>query len=374
MRIRNLSLLTAVVATAIPVAAQADWISIRRNAVVPVRFEQDLRIRDARRGQTFNVRVEANRDLPPGTRLEGRIRDIRRENRDRRDYVDLEFTHVVLPRGERREIDAVPIPLDDRAVRRDRDGRWEARRPDGNIAYVLGGALGGLVLGSTIDKRVEGTILGALAGIAIGESNRGQADLVIRRGTRVGARFTRDFRFETDRYGYNWGDDRWDDGRWDDDRWDDDRWDRDRDGWPRDRGNPDRPGGWSPVPPRGDWGFDRDDRDNRYGDGYTISVGSRIVRFSEREQPFRSGGTTMVPLEAMARQIGFRVQRRGTEWELDGDRESIRFATGSRNYRSEFGSGTFPRAAESVNGTVYVPIEAFQRVSREPVRLGANRF
>ncbi|RNJ63269.1 MAG: glycine zipper 2TM domain-containing protein [Porphyrobacter sp. IPPAS B-1204] len=67
---------------------------------------------------------------------------------------------------------------DDRRYWQDRDGRWRCRRSDGTTGLVVG-AVGGALLGRTIDTRGDrslGTVLGGVAGGLLGrEIDRGGA-------------------------------------------------------------------------------------------------------------------------------------------------------------------------------------------------------
>jgi hypothetical protein len=54
-------------------AASADGILVRRDTVVPIKFESDLTIKGTRTGQRFYATVDERGDLPFGARLEGAV-------------------------------------------------------------------------------------------------------------------------------------------------------------------------------------------------------------------------------------------------------------------------------------------------------------
>ncbi|HZH99208.1 MAG TPA: hypothetical protein VEX38_09575, partial [Fimbriimonadaceae bacterium] len=78
-------------------SALASSVYVRRNTVVPVVSEGDLSIKNNRRGDRFFVRIEEDRDLPRGARIEGRVLDVQPKRNDRPAYMDLEFTTLHLP-------------------------------------------------------------------------------------------------------------------------------------------------------------------------------------------------------------------------------------------------------------------------------------
>lgn len=97
-------------------------------------------------------------------------RDYRRDRRDRRDW-----------RGDRR--DRREYQRERRLSHRDRvwrgdDGRYYCRRDNGTTGLVVG-AIGGALLGRTVDRygdRSVGTLLGAIGGGLLGrEIDRGEA-------------------------------------------------------------------------------------------------------------------------------------------------------------------------------------------------------
>ena len=336
---RSFPLRIVAVTILVPVAAAAlagDTLRVFANTVVPIVMEDELNVRINRPGDRFRARVEDSRELPYGTRLEGVVLESRRAERDRPAFMDVEFKRLILPDGRRVDIRAVPISLDSRAIRRDRDGRLTADRSKiKSEHYVVGGLVGGLLLGSAFKKPFEGAFLGTLAGILLAEGERGKnkGDVVAKNGQRMGALFERDVTVEFDgrdnRYGY----------RRDDDRYD--RYDRDGDA-------------------------DRDERD-RYDDRWErvpaeqtldLTHRGRTIRFDRDRAPFEIEGTWMVPLEDAASRMDLEVEnstRTNSVLVMSGS-HMLRFERDSDRYRLDGRQGTLPRPMVERNGVWYVPL------------------
>ncbi|MEZ0326405.1 MAG: stalk domain-containing protein [Fimbriimonas sp.] len=354
---------------AIPALSTASPISLRRDSVVPVIFEDGLTMRNTREGDRFFARVDDTRYLPTGTRMEGRVVSIR-QGRDRdQGAMDLEFTELIMPDGHRERINALPVPLTDRYVSRDREGRFtvknDVKRKEGT---VLGGMIGGFILGSIFQKQLEGTALGALAGVLIATNDRGNdGNTVISKNQRMGALINRDVNFE-------WRSN----GRRDDDtnRRDDDRWDN-RDDRRQDDRRDDR---WGQNDRRDDRRDDRwdDRRDDRRDDrDVQITYGVRSVTFTGRDRPYREQGTIMIPLEAASRQMNMRVSKDDNRTDriifIDGSEGYLQVELGSREARLNGRQVTMPQAAAERDRTVYVPLEMLAQISRETVYLNGTR-
>ncbi|MGV3618807.1 MAG: copper amine oxidase N-terminal domain-containing protein [Fimbriimonas sp.] len=349
--LRSFGLLgAATVLLGVPAFSSAATLVLRRDTVLPVVFGDSLTVRENRTGDRFTVRVEDSSQAPRGTRLEGRIVAMRESRGGRPASMDLEFTDIVMPDGTRRALRAVPIPLNDANVSRDRDGRLVVRRdPRKTEKFAIGGALGGLVLGALGKKPVEGAIIGAIAGAVVGEASRKEDETtVVRRGQKMGALIDRDVRIEfRDR-----DSDRWDDE--DRDRDDDDRYDdRDRD---RDRDRDD----------------DRyDDRDERI----VIEHADRELRFSDEEAPYREGNTIMVPLKRVADQLGLEVEDgRYKAIYVSGDKGSLRLEMDSSQARLNGKTTTLAHAVVDRDGVVYVPLDALAGLAKERITANGNRI
>src|SRR5687767_4749915 len=202
MRVKGIGIGVALMALS-PSVFAADTVRIRRGLVVPVRFEQELSLRQNRPGDRFSAIVErGDRDLPAGTVLQGEIVDMERQRGDRAGFMVLEFNDMLLPDGNRVQIQALPIRMDDKSIRRGSDGRLEAKKKlEDSGKHIIGGMIGGYILGRIMgDRKGSGIVIGALAGILVAEAHRGETaqEVVVRRDTRMGALFEREVQFEFD--------------------------------------------------------------------------------------------------------------------------------------------------------------------------------
>lgn len=324
--------LTLMIISATATFAAAERYEIRRDTVLEATSDQDLSIGRSREGDRFTVTLRDGRDVPRGTQLEGEVVRIEPKRGDQPGYMDLEFTALVTGDGQRHRISALPISLDDRKIRRDRDGRMTAdARKHRSEHYVFGGMVGGLVVGSLLKKPFEGAFVGTLAGIIFSELERDRAkkssDLVMKRGSKLGVLFANDVRFDyDDRYGRYDRDDRWDDRRYDD------RWTGD-----------DR----------------RDTRDSLEYDGRPIRTSGAFIR--ER-------GTTLVPL-SVARDLGIEVEQSGDRIYLDYGDATVRLSVGSAEFRHRGTSERLPAEVRSERGEIYVPVEALVVVLPRPLKV-----
>lgn len=288
--------------------SSAERIEIRRDTVLEATSDQDLNIARAREGDRFTVTLRASREVPAGTQLEGEVLRVESKRGDEPGYVDLQFDEMRVP-GERPiRISALPISLDDKKIRRDRDGRLTAdSRKHKSEHYVFGGLLGGLIVGSLVKKPFEGAFAGTLAGIIFSELERDRSkksgDTVLKRGSKLGVLFTEDVAFQSD--------------------------DRDR---------------------------DRDERDrDRHGqaeyDGRAIDL-----------ETSRSGGSTLVAVNDL-RQLGIDVEESGDRLYLEHGDTWMRLTVGSSDYRmARRGSGELPAEVRRIDGRIYVPAEALAAV------------
>jgi hypothetical protein len=340
--------------------AAADPIHIRSNTVVPVVMEDELSFKESREGDRFRARVRDSRDLPSGSRLEGRIINIERARGDRPAYMDVEFTTLLLPDGTDTRISAVPISLDSKYLSRERDGRLVAKK--GALRkdhYVWGGVIGGAILGSIIGRKTfEGAFVGAIAGIIVAESQAKQEHVALKKGTEMGALFEREVRVD-----FN--------GRWDtNDPRNDSRNDRYNDDRKDDR-------------------YDYDRREDRYGnerredvlrrdpyrDDYDMRIefNGRPMRFGGNEQPYRMGNSVMVPLERAASQMSLDVQISGRTILVEDDDSILKLEQDSDAYRLNGKRGIMPRNVVKRGNTIYVPLEVLAAMKREAITVDGTR-
>ena len=341
-----LALLTLV--SSIATGQSYDRITIRDNEVVPVKFQNAINAKTNRRGDRFTTIVENGQVLPSGTKLMGQIAEIRRKDGSRKAYAELEFTEIELPDGHRVSIDAYPVPLGDRYVSRNRNGRMEAKKETRRDHVVIGSTVGGLILGSLIKKPFEGAVIGALGGILIAETDalNTSGELIVDKNQKMGVAFDRevviDWR-DRDRY-------RDDDRYRNDDRYRDDERYR----------NEDR-----------DSDIDRD----RYGNGdIRIEFANRDLRFRNGRTPFRSGDTVMVPLLETADQLGFEVDRASNGvFYLEDEENTLKLEQNRSEMRLNGKRISLPRALVDRDGVTYAPIEAFAAVTRDALYVNGRR-
>lgn len=338
------AILGAATILAAPALSAAD-IDIHRDTIVPVRFNEDLTIRDNRPGDHFTADVDDNPDLPPGTRLEGRVVNMKPPRGDRPATMDLEFTDVILPGGERARIEAVPLPMDNEYVYR-RGGRFYAKSDiHQRRADVLGGFLGGLIVGKIFHRPITGAILGTVVG-AIAADNQAAHDtnVVVYRGEKLGALFNRDLYIEEDDPA---------DRPARDDHYD-------RDDYGRRGDSDDRP----PVDNRA-----RDDRD------IDVVYEDHDVRYTDREHPYWDGDEVMVPLQRTADQLKLDVDRTNAQAiYIEGDDFSLRLEQDSRNFRLNGHHGTLSKAVVEKDGVLYVPVEVFATFRHERLTVNGNKI
>jgi hypothetical protein len=338
------TLATALVLGAGIAAANAEGIFVRRDTVVPIRFESDLTIKGSRTGQRFYATVDQRGDLPFGSRLEGRILGVHEATDRQPAYLDLEFTRLIQG-DESRDLRATPMAFDDRHIDKMRDGRFVAKRSVRRRSdFALGGAAAGFIIGSIFKKQVEGLVAGLVAGIILAETDRvGDDNVVIRRGQRMGALVTKDFR---------WNDYQGESG-----------WNvRDEDpnnDWTR---PDDRQPGWQSGP-------------SRPVDDYELRAGSRRVEFGRSERPYYIGDTLMVPVEALGDAFRISIKKNWDDsYEVRGERAIMRLQRDSREFRTRERFGTLPVAAVERYGVIYVPVDVLATVSREKVTVNGNRI
>lgn len=314
-------------------SASANIVTIRRDTILEGVVDTELNSKRSREGDSFQVTLKKDRDLPAGTRVLGTVTRLESARRDQPAFAEIEFDVLVLPNGERTRIAAVPISLNGKNTR-ERDGRIVLDKPRGPKPEqaVLGGAIGGLIIGSILKKPGEGLFAGVLAGILIGEASRAEnKDVIMSKGSKVGVLLQDDIRID-DRNFY--------DRR-------DDRYERDRD---RDRDH------------------DRDERyerDRNRDGGAVVEANGKQIFFERDAQPFYKGDTLMVPLDTMAGRMALDVDRRDSRIYVESSDSTIRLELGNRDYRLNGKRGEMGAEPEERGGVVYVPVEVFAPLTRD---------
>lgn len=317
--------------------AQGAWagetIRLRKGLVVPVQFQDDLSLRDNRRGDRFSAVVRNDRDLPAGSVLHGHIEDMDRSRGDRPGFMELRFDTIQLPDGAVQEIEAVPIRMDDKTIKLGSDGRFTAKRKvEDTGKHVLGGMAGGFLIGKILGhKEKEGILLGALAGIIAGEADRNStaSETVVRRDSRMGALIRQETTIEL---------------------------------------------GARRIA-RGDPNLRPDLRPSADGRGIVIEYQNRELRFEGDQQPYREGDTWMVPLQATARQIGMSVDDANSRRIFVEDDDTVLiFEQDSRNFRLNGRRAELPETVKIRDNVIYVPIDAILAAKNGQIKISRTEL
>lgn len=291
--------LTTQFAMATPYSSSAS-IVLHRNDVVPVVFDSTLSTNQNREGDRFSASVTDADTFPLGTHFDGHITRITPKTRRHGASMDLSFDAVVLPDGARESIDGVPIPIDEKYVSRNQEGRYVAKPSVSKDTAVGVGAIGGFILGTILHKPFEGTFAGILAGIAVAETT-GNSDsvLVIDKDTKAGVLLRRDATIDL--------------------------------------------GGDAP---------------NRL----RVRIGDRDMLFSEGEAPYRIDGVEMVPIRATAEQLGLSFEQSDQFIYVEGKDHSLRFEPARSEYRFDGERQNLARPTEVHDGIVYAPVDVFREM------------
>lgn len=310
--IRNSLLgLTPIVAIGTVGVAWASPVEIRKNDVVPVRFDSQLSTGENRSGDPFTATPENDTLFPVGTRFEGHIARIATKSNRHPASMDLVFDDVRLPDGSRHDIRGVPVPLTAKYVDRDADGHYIAKASVRKDTAVGVGAIAGLLVGALLHKPFEGTFVGTLAGILVASTAGDDRTLVISRGAEAGVMFQRDERIDL--------------------------------------------GGSASEPTQRDPGAS--------ASALSALVGGKQIQYSADMAPFRSGSTLMVPIQFTAKQLGLSYDESESSIFTENDSHSIRFEENSRSYRVDGRSDTLDSSVIQRNGVWYAPARAFDVVT-----------
>jgi hypothetical protein len=186
-------------ATAWGIQYDRDRLVLPAGSVLKVKLDETISSDRNRQGDRFTATVEddqAGYDLPQGTRVEGVVREVRRAAKDRPGMVDVDFTALRLPDGQRYRVTGSAISLDERSVQRSDDGRLVARstkKKDRTKFIAYGAGAGFLISTLTGGGSLKGALLGAAGGFLYGElsknKNKGNGrEVVLKPGTEFGVR------------------------------------------------------------------------------------------------------------------------------------------------------------------------------------------
>lgn len=212
----TLAVLTAVGVTALsPVLAygHARRVILDAGTVIPVKLNEKISSDSAQKGDTFTATVPnkgsdsmAYLALPPGTRIDGHVREARAKEGKNPGMLDLAFDRAITPDGHEYSINGSLIGLDNKSVQPDSNGHLvakKAHRTD-RLTYVGYGAGAGLVLGVLGDRKniVRDTALGAALGYLGGALEKHKSDVrdvTLKEGTKIGVRLDRRFSYYSNR-------------------------------------------------------------------------------------------------------------------------------------------------------------------------------
>lgn len=173
-------------------------ITIPAGAVIPVTLDQDLSSATARVGDSFSTTVKSDRagdsEFPAGTRLRGRVSEVRAKADNTPGILGLEFRQAVLP-------DNTTVPLYGDLIALDKDsvtnsnGRIMAKPGEGgtDVKVVGIGAAAGFVLGKVLGRNsLVTSILGAAGGYLY-DKNRDKGkeqEAMVKQGDTLGVRLS----------------------------------------------------------------------------------------------------------------------------------------------------------------------------------------
>jgi len=188
------ALLLAFSATIGPAAYAQRQRVLTRNSVLKVKLDNRLSSESSRRGERFTATVTdqgSGYSLPDGTQLIGTVTGVQRANKNRPGSLDVDFTALRLPDGQRYQIDGSPISLDSDSVNRTSDGRLVAKASNNKLKFIGYGAGAGFLIGSLLGSNIKGALAGAAAGYLYGLTNKQKANghnVVLKPGTEFGVR------------------------------------------------------------------------------------------------------------------------------------------------------------------------------------------
>jgi len=176
---------------------------VSRDTVIPLSLDEKLTSNGNQAGDRFtaSVRGDGGRylDFPDGTVVEGYVKAATAASGSHAGTLNLRFTHIRFPDGNRYPIAGVVTMLNDHNIVRTDGGRFVARNgSDGEIARDAEiGAGAGLIIGSTNGKAVGGAVVGGSIGAIVGAfDHRLARNVIFNGGTRLGLILNRDLRVD----------------------------------------------------------------------------------------------------------------------------------------------------------------------------------
>jgi len=183
-------------------APPAPWV-ITHDTVIPLMLDQQLTSDHAQEGERFTATVRGSTDryleFPPGTVVDGYVREATPASGSHGGVLDLRFTDIRFPNGHTYPVEGVVRRLDDPNIVRTNDGRFVAKAgSDNNIGRDAAiGAGAGLVIGSLQGKAVGGAVIGGLLGALVGSLDKHMAhNVIFDRGTQFGLILDHDLSIE----------------------------------------------------------------------------------------------------------------------------------------------------------------------------------
>ncbi|CEK14037.1 copper amine oxidase N-terminal domain-containing protein [Chthonomonas calidirosea] len=317
------------------------------NSVIPVKLNTTLSSATAVKGDLFTATVATDNGvdygLPPGTRIDGYVDDVRRHEGDQPGMLALSFRRIRLPDGRTYLIDGALIGLDNKSVEKTSDGRLIATpgHTDKRWTYVGYGAGAGLLVGLLTKHTFEDLLIGGGLGYLFGSLQKSHAtarDVVLKSGTELGVRLDREVALNMDEQsGYRFheeGDSRA------------------------------RPAVEREVTPI-------TNTSHTYTSAANIGVliGNRNVDFTSNATPVRDGKAILVPVRPVLEAAGIPFKFDGRVLHVDATGRTVSLTVGSRVAIVNDGERKLLEApAQVLNGTLYVPMRFFESVTGQPVQ------
>jgi hypothetical protein len=170
--------------------------------VIPLRLDQTLTSDGNRDGDSISATVRGDSDgylnLPRGTQIVGIVRHAVPAGGNRPGQLDVRFTALILPDGNRYPVYGTVTQLSDPNIIKTGNGRFIAKNNEdvknniGTDAAIGAGA--GLVLGSFHARAIRGAAIGGVLGAIVGAFSSPHHDSNVRipQGTRLGLILSRD--------------------------------------------------------------------------------------------------------------------------------------------------------------------------------------